>query len=154
MIRQNLIGTGSIEQVDFPKLVVGNGSSNLLTLQLFKRQNLLYMPFSAFYCPTKMTLASSSASTSMHNHEHKCKETKNIVDRVHHHVCGHADFSDLRLLLQRNDLWLNDVDQYLSEVFAKCRGCKATSSSTLQKSLSEITKPYLQPTCVFGSHVY
>jgi len=30
-------------------------------------------------------------------------EIKKIVDKVHKYVCGHASFSDIRLLLERNN---------------------------------------------------
>lgn len=42
-----------------------------------------------------------------------------ITDRVQSHVCGHADFGDIRILLDRNQLWSNDARRYPSGIVDK-----------------------------------
>lgn len=32
-------------------------------------------------------------------------ELKNIVDKVHKHVCGRSTYSNMKILLQRDNLW-------------------------------------------------
>lgn len=42
------------------------------------------------------------------------KEVRHIVRRIHEHVCGHAKYGDMKILLQRNKLWSNDTQKLLS----------------------------------------
>ena len=51
-------------------------------------------------------------------------KTKTIVDRVHQHVCGHSNFSDMRTLLQRNGIWNRSIEDYLINVLDTCTSCK------------------------------
>lgn len=41
------------------------------------------------------------------------KDLKRIADKVHKHVCGHSNYSDNRLLLERKEVWNTQVDNYL-----------------------------------------
>ena len=40
-------------------------------------------------------------------------ELLKIIDKVHKHVCGHANLSDIQTLLQRNNMWSLKVEKYL-----------------------------------------
>lgn len=46
---------------------------------------------------------------------------------VHLHTCGHASFSDMRILMQQNGLWNEQVQRYLAETVSQCSDCKASS---------------------------
>ena len=39
---------------------------------------------------------------------------------MHKHVCGHASLSDMKILLERNDLWSEEVEKCLSRVVDSC----------------------------------
>lgn len=39
-------------------------------------------------------------------------EVTAIINKVHKHICGHLAITDIRLLLERNDLWIAAVEQY------------------------------------------
>lgn len=43
-----------------------------------------------------------------------------IIDKFHKHTCGHSTISDIRLVLQRNELWNAAVDQYVNEIVSNC----------------------------------
>lgn len=45
--------------------------------------------------------------------EKSWSEVKAIIDKVQKHVCGHANYTDLQLLLERNDLWKGSVASYV-----------------------------------------
>lgn len=48
---------------------------------------------------------------------------KRILDKVHVHVCGHASFSDIKTLLQRNNLWNHATEHYVTETVKQCPHC-------------------------------
>lgn len=54
-------------------------------------------------------------------------QIKSIAGKVHKHVCGHANFNDSRLLLERNALWSDDLSDYVSQLIKKCTLCRATA---------------------------
>lgn len=55
-------------------------------------------------------------------------DVRRTIDRVHHHMCGHPTFSDMRTLLERNNLWSMEAQKYCSEMVASCPDCKASST--------------------------
>lgn len=79
---------------------------------------------------------------------------KAIVDRIHCHICGHARYSDIRTLLQRNNLWSQDVETYLISVISKFRACRATSPphQTRKISLSSLSRQFNETVCI--EHMY
>lgn len=50
------------------------------------------------------------------SHETICR----IINRFHRHVCGHAIVSDNKLLLQRNIIWSNTVEDQLQRSVRDC----------------------------------
>ena len=53
-------------------------------------------------------------------------DVKRIIDKVHKHVCGHASFTDYKLLLERNRLWNDVIASYLTQVVNACTACRST----------------------------
>ena len=43
-------------------------------------------------------------------------ELKKIIDKVHEHVCGHKNLSYIKILLQRNNIWIDKVENHLHRV--------------------------------------
>ena len=54
------------------------------------------------------------------------KELTKIVDKVHKRVCGHASLSDMKILLERNDLWTPEVAKCLNSLIDSCEKCART----------------------------
>ena len=77
------------------------------------------------------------------------KMVKHTVDKVHKHVCGHAPYSDIKLLLYRNNFWNDSVERYLNDLVEKCSGCRRTSlpEGTRKFSLSSMSR-YFNVVCV------
>ena len=72
-----------------------------------------------------------------------------IVDRVHKHVCGHASFGDFQTLLQRNEIWNQQVALYLRHVTEKCTACKSTEKTEVPRKVSVTNMLY-----GFNSRIY
>lgn len=66
-------------------------------------------------------------------------ETKRIVDKVHHHVCGHSPYSDMRTLLTKNGLWNSVTQHYLSNVVKSCKDCVESSTPPPSRKVSPAT---------------
>lgn len=81
-------------------------------------------------------------------------DVKKVVDKVHRHVCGHASFTDYKLLLERNGLWNNVIAAYLTEVVNGCTACRSTSvpQPSRKVSISSLSKNFNEILCV--DHLY
>jgi len=81
-------------------------------------------------------------------------KTRKIIDKVHTHVCGHSSFSDIKVLLQRNDIWNESVQDYLAMILERCTSCKTTSlpKQTRKVSLSSLNRSFKDLVCV--DHMY
>ncbi len=65
-------------------------------------------------------------------------ELLSSIDKVHKRVCVHSHFSDIKILLQRNNL------RYLADSSEKCSSCLATSlpKKSRKVSLAEISREF------------
>lgn len=54
-------------------------------------------------------------------------EVKKIIDRVHKHICGHANRTDFQIILKRNNIWNNEIQGYVSKLIQDCRKCNASA---------------------------
>jgi len=72
------------------------------------------------------------------------KDVKSIVDKVHKHVCGHSNYSDMRILLERNNLWNKEVEKYLPLVLERCSNCHTTAlpKNSRKVSLSSMSREF------------
>lgn len=59
----------------------------------------------------------------------KCsrKTVKHIVDKVRRHVFGDSVYSDIKLLLNRNNFWNEDAEKYLMRTVDICPACRHTA---------------------------
>lgn len=75
---------------------------------------------------------------------------KSIVDKVHQHVCGHSSFTDIKTLLERNNIWNADVHKYLSSVIEICANCQKTClpQPARKVSLSSMSRVFNDVVCV------
>lgn len=78
------------------------------------------------------------------------KDMKKIADKVHRHVCGHCNFSDVKMLLQRNKLLTPEVEKYLLEVMKQCNACRSTAKPQVSRkvSLSSLHRSFTEVVCV------
>lgn len=69
---------------------------------------------------------------------------KCVVDNVHRHICGHSNFNDVKLLLQRNRLWSSECSSYLSKVMEQCKHCHLIDApiGTRVVSLANISRNF------------
>ena len=79
---------------------------------------------------------------------------KRIIDRVHKHVCGQAAYSDIRTLLDRNNMWTPAVKHYLDRVIEQCSNCIQSSrpQPTRKVSLSSLNSSFNDT--VYIDHMY
>lgn len=75
---------------------------------------------------------------------------KPIVDRAQNHVWGHADFDDLSVLQECNDLWTAEANKYLLRVTESGKEFRPTIKpiSSHKGSLSSLSPMYNNVTCV------
>lgn len=109
VLSQNKTSKGNICQLTKPTLVADEDPSSLVGFDLVKIRNLLCMPLSA------LAPSSSSNGDDKPIFPGNWKQTKTIIDIVHCHVFCYDNFSDIKLLLLRNSLWLLDVKIHLQQ---------------------------------------
>lgn len=82
------------------------------------------------------------------------KELKAIVDKVHAHVCGHSNLTDIRILLERNAIWNEQVEKYVGSVLEECEHCRKTAlpKSSRKVSISTMSRGFNKVICV--DHMY
>ena len=119
-----------------------------------------YVPYATFSraVPEKHHSASLNAlcASSAHNTGIRpWNEVKRIIDKVHKHICGHASFSDIRTLLERNDMWSKEVEKYISSTVETCHGCRATSfpNPSRKVSLTSLHHNFNDIVCIDHFHL-
>lgn len=55
------------------------------------------------------------------------KQIKAVSDKVQGHVCGHANFTDMRLLLQRNNKCSDMAADYVGRLVESCVTCRSAA---------------------------
>lgn len=103
---------------------------------------------------TVVALAATPLS-SVSPHLHDRKSIKRLANRIHKHACGHAQFSHMRELLQRNNLWNEQVQHYISYIVTNCVHFKAyfTPPPNRQVSLSFLSREFNKPVAVGYIHL-
>ena len=110
-----------------------------------------YIPKAAFACTEKrhanvsgMSSGVLSSVSSKPIQECSWTTIKHTIEKVHRHLCGHSPYSDLKLLLIRNNFWNEAVERYLNEIVDKCAGCRHTSlpRGTRKVSLSYLSRSF------------
>lgn len=104
-----------------------NEKDSLIIFDTIKIKNLLYIPCLDFYSSLTMKKSFSSTVSGKMIYSKSWKTVQPIYDRIHRHVCGPADFSDIKRLLQPNSLWSDDVNRYLTGTISKGSGCLPAS---------------------------
>lgn len=86
--------------------------------------------------------------------EKRSSELKKIIFKVHKHVCAHATFTNFKLLLERNGLWINNIQKYDIEILNKYPDCRTTAAaqSSRKVSISSLSKKLNDIVCL--DHFY
>lgn len=135
VIDQNITCNGTISQLNSPVIGVRGENHTAVSFKVLLSNWLLFMPFSSVFRYTLIISASSSISVPASPLQ-LWGNVEAVVDRVHLHVCGHTDFTDIKLLLQRNNVWSDDVKDYLGDTIRRCRVCRATSYPQTAREVS------------------
>lgn len=130
-------------KIVFPKT---RDSISLVDLQFHS-----HIPYGAFLggvrpCSEDMSkkLCCATAGLSNETNTRPWSEIKKIVDKVHKHVCGHSTYPDIKILLDRNNLWNTETNKYLSSVLEKCSSCATTAQpkGTRKVSLKMLSRDF------------
>lgn len=81
-------------------------------------------------------------------------ETKSIIDKVLRHVCGHANYTDMRLLLKRNNMCSDVVFDYVGNIIESCNACRSTAlpQPSRKVSISSLSRNFNDVVCL--DHFY
>lgn len=76
------------------------------------------------------------------------------MGEVHKHVCGHANCTDFKVLLDRNGIWNETVLSYISQIIHNCATCWSTAPSQPGRkvSISSLSTRFSEVMCV--DHFY
>lgn len=97
-------------------------------------------------------LASSPSTNSIKESKEKksvetCKDLSNMSkagNQVCDHVCGHANYHDIRTLLKEHIFWKDDGKKWLISAVKQCSSCKASPPPSLDRktAISKINRPF------------
>lgn len=65
-------------------------------------------------------------------------DIKSIVDKVQKHVCGHASFSNVKIMLEPNGVWNDFLERYLSQTFEKRHSMQGDITSSAEPESFDI----------------
>lgn len=82
------------------------------------------------------------------------KKLKHVLDRAHSHEFGHSNYNDIKTLLMRKNLWIEDCASYLSKVVLSCRSCHETDLPTKSRTVSLNNFSWEFIDFVFVDHVF
>lgn len=78
--------------------------------------------------------------------------TKKIVDKVQSHIYGHSAYADIKVLLERNDIWYESISEYLINPIALQLILSSVSpTESNPKSFIELNFAPILQLCVLGS---
>lgn len=103
--------------------------------------------------PSPFVLAANkvinAAAASVSSAKNNWPFLRRVIDDEHKIVCGHATFSDMRILLKRNKIWNPFCQKYLSDIVLNCH-CKASSTPPPSRcvSLSSQNREFNEVDCL------
>ena len=123
--------------------MIEEGDHSFLPAKIFHENYIAYDEFETVAMLCRLYSASTLSSISWN-------DRKRILDKVHKHTCGHSSFEDIKLLMQRNDLWTEDCNKYLSHLLDTCKPCSLVkaSSGSRKVSLSSMSRGFNDVVCV------
>ena len=152
VLRKNITRKADIEHIDRNALTFkAHGEHDCITLT--NSEVLSYIMLSRFVKPNMEESVLNGLSGRMLDQK-PWNEIKSIIDKVHKHVCGHANFTDFQSLLKRNELWNEAVASYVHKLVEECTACRATAlpHPNRKVSISSMSKHFNEVVCV--DHFY
>lgn len=109
------------------------------------REKFYHSEFKSIQDPKCSSIVASSASATL-----SWNGTKKIIKRIHEHVCGHSNYNDIKLLLQRNKIWSDGCVKYLSQLLESCPDCRVVKAPSANRpvSLSGMSSNFNDIVCV------
>lgn len=104
-------------------------------ISLVNSSRLCYIPLSVFMDQHKIASALSSMNGNLLQRK-SWSEIEAIVDKVHKHICGHAIYTDIKLLFDRNGIWNDAVEKYVSDVMSRCSSCRSSAPPQPSRKVS------------------
>lgn len=103
---------------------------------------LSYVPLEAFAPKARKEFASLSCLSGNVQRSYSWDQTKAIFVKVHKRLCGHANFTNMRLLLQRNNIWFDVVADYVAKLVESCTAylLTAISQPSHKASISSLSR--------------
>lgn len=129
--------------------VIPGFGNQLIHLPIVEYDMYIYLPLSLFVHPTQPDILKSISGTVIETPPATiCK----IIDPVHKNVCGHTNYSGIKTLLQRNNIWSDAVDHQLPETVEKCTHWRATAKPhpSRKVSLSSLNCQFNDIICVYS----
>lgn len=105
----------------------------------------LYLEFDLFH-----KTYSSTAHTAPIPSEMRWSRICAIFDKGHKHGCGYSALSDMKMLLERNNILSNMANSYLDSVESRCETCRCTPSQRQahKVSLASMDRQFNDVVCV------
>lgn len=156
VIGRNITKHCTIERIDgnYLRLPIKHNCDHHITVQLLNVEQHCYPPLSAFGIHSYVHQSSLFYATIQSHHSTTNMEDwdslRKLLDKVHTHVCGHASYNDIRLLLQRNRIWNPQVESYIRKAIEQCNACRSTSlpKPTRKVSLADIDSALNERVCI------
>lgn len=135
IVGRNVTGKADIMHIDRDALVFCTDESREKdSITLINDGFPSYIPIDRF---TQIRNESSlSALSSMPVQNMSWNDTKHLIEKVHKHVCGHASFSDFKMLMERNNIWNYSVEDYVCQLINNCRSCKKSALPSPYRKVS------------------
>ena len=158
LIGRNVTAKGNILHASGNRIEFPHPDGSVDTIQLIDHDMHSYMRKEFFFHeqhkslhdPTVQLLCSYTAASV----DLTWKKRKELIDKVHRHVCGHSNYRDIRMLLERNGIWNDECNKYLSHVLESCASCHETRLPAQPRtvSLSNLSREFNQ--LVFVDHFF
>lgn len=121
-------------------------------ISMVSKNRLSYIPITSFNGTSETNVLKNFNVTTVN--DLPWIDVKRIVDKVHKHVCGHSNLTDIRMFLERNNIWNNAVEKYVNDLLKNCRSCKSTAppQPSRKVSISSMSKGINETVCI--DHLY
>lgn len=119
------------------------------SFSMIEHEFLSYIPLVAFAPKAKRLSVMLCLNGNICNN-YSWNETKSIINKVHRHVCGHANYTDMRLLLERNNMWSDVVSDYVGNIIESCTACRSTAppQPSRKVSISSLSRNFNDVVCL------
>eukprot|EP00173_Palmaria_palmata_P004214 Plantae.Rhodophyta-Palmaria_palmata.ctg5272.p1 GENE.Plantae.Rhodophyta-Palmaria_palmata.ctg5272~~Plantae.Rhodophyta-Palmaria_palmata.ctg5272.p1 ORF type:complete len:291 (-),score=14.17 Plantae.Rhodophyta-Palmaria_palmata.ctg5272:290-1162(-) len=105
--------------------------SKMASASLRTKQNLWYMSSTLFTIRQLAVRNRASQSCS-----EILSEQLKIVEKNYSYVCGYSSLNDVKILLQRNQIWSSEIEKYLLQTIDSCVACHSVQPPKPMRKVS------------------